>query len=94
MYLSRPVRSVREIIWHNVSQPFKHVGLHVIACCAPARRKDVVKDGLEAAGLPQRPQRVLLVAKNDVIEDRLGYAQVADHLVVNVGAACRQRDDL
>lgn len=51
-----------------------------------ARLKDVVKLFLERSGFAERPVGFLLVAKDDVLEDRARDAELRGDFLVEVGA--------
>lgn len=56
---------------------------------APRGLKDLVKLLLERCGFTEGPVGLLLMAEDDVVEDRLGHAEQSRHLGVNLAALCR-----
>jgi len=53
----------------------------------PGCAENVVETLLHGGGVLQRPRRLLLVAKNHALQDRLGHAHQLGHLVVHVDAS-------
>ena len=58
---------------------------------ALCRLEDLVELGLELGRLAQRPVGFLLMAEDDIIEDRVRHAEQPRQLGVNLGALGRDR---